>query len=117
MLSGFVDARNTPLVILEIGGREWEAIVDSGFNGYFELPSRGASAVEPQFRGSGISLLAGDQVVEEDYYAALVPFDGEIMDVLVTFVQGDRVLVGTRAMRSHRLEIDFPRLTVSLVRV
>jgi hypothetical protein len=29
---------DTPVVALDIAGREWPAIVDTGFNGDFELP-------------------------------------------------------------------------------
>lgn len=116
MLTGFVDARGAPVVVLDIAGREWLAIIDTGFNGHFELPIACASAVNPEFLGRGRSTLAGDQTVAEDYYTAQVPFDGRIVDAVVSFVRGQEILVGTRVLETYRLEIDFPRRTVSLVR-
>lgn len=44
------------------------------------------------------------------------PFDGEVIDANVTFVSGDKILIGTQMLRKYRLEVDFPAGTVVLQR-
>jgi hypothetical protein len=45
------------------------------------------------------------------------PFDGEFHPVQATFVETQRVLIGTRLLRNYRLTIDFPAGTLLLERV
>jgi hypothetical protein len=53
----------------------------------------------------------------EHCYQVEFPFDGETHYVLATFVPGDEILIGTRLLRRHRLEIDFTTRSVLLERV
>ena len=116
MIEGEVDARGIPIIQLKIGKRTWTAIVDTGFSGDLELPDDLKSEVDPQFIGEVRSFLGGGQVIVEDSFEVRLSFDGRIVSAEATFVPGFEILLGTRFLRRYRLEIDFPKGTVSLKR-
>jgi predicted aspartyl protease len=117
LIIGTVTELRVPIVELTVAGQSWEAIVDSGFNGDLELPIELKSALNCRFIGPQISILAGDQRIEEDAYEVEITFDDKLMRAEATFVVGRQILIGTRILRSHRLEIDFPARSVRLTRV
>lgn len=117
MIAGIVTDDDTPIVKLEIAGETWTAIVDTGFNGDFELPGALQSMLPHERMGQTFSNLAGGQQILEDAFLVEVHFDGEPVLAEVTFVPGDQILIGTRVLRGHRLEIDFPAQTLRLERV
>ena len=116
MIRGIVSEDGAPTVSISIAGRDWQAIIDTGFNGDFELPWELQRQLKCRFIGRMTSLLAGDQKIFEDVYLVEIEFDGEPAKAEATFVSQPQVLVGTRLMRRHYLEIDFPAATVSLLR-
>jgi predicted aspartyl protease len=117
LIEGLVTEDGTPIAVLTVGGTEWEAIVDTGFNGDLELPQSLAAYVNPRFAGRTWSELAAGQVVEEDAYAVDFPFDGQLVSALATFVPTRQILVGTRMMKRHELRINFVTQRVSVTRV
>jgi predicted aspartyl protease len=38
MIEGMVDERGVPVIELMVAGRKWSGLIDTGFNGYLELP-------------------------------------------------------------------------------
>jgi predicted aspartyl protease len=114
VIRGEVDEEGIPFVTLSMAGRDWRAIIDTGFNGFLELPYSLGSYVNPKYFGRGLSLLAGGQQVEEDQYLVDFPFDGDVIRGVATFVTGDELLIGTRLMRDHRLVINFSAGIVEL---
>lgn len=117
MILGTVTLDRVPLVKLTIAGREWTALVDSGFNGDLELPEALRPHVNARFEAEIISALAGNQQIREDGYRVELPFDGRTVTALATFVPGEDILLGTGLLSDYRLEIDFPARTVRLERV
>ena len=117
MIVGSVSDDGAPEVVLELAGRRWPAIVDTGFNGDLELPDELRSILPHEYIGRVISNLAGGQRIEEDAYTVEVPFDGELVSAEVTFVTGEQILIGTRLLWQHRLEVVFPKSTVTVERV
>ena len=117
MIEGTVSEQGVPSIELEIAGRRWVAVIDTGFNGDLELPAALRNDLAGQFVGRVTSLLAADQAIEEDLYLVDFPFDGEVLRTEATFATVNEVLVGTRLLRHHRLEIDFPNRTVAIERV
>ena len=105
-----------PFILLPIAGREWKAIIDTGFNGDLELPEALASLIKLRYIGRGTSLLAGNQAIEEDQFLVEVPFEDKTVRGIATFVSGDNILLGTNMLREHVLLIDFPQRTVTLTR-
>ncbi len=116
MIRGRVTDDGSPVIMALIAGREWSAIVDSGFNGDLELPDELRSHVDAEEFGPIESALAGGQVLTEEAFLVDFPFDGRTVRALATFVPGHEILVGTRLLRNHTLTIDFPAGTVLLER-
>lgn len=116
MIEGTVSEQGVPTIELEVAGRRWVAVIDTGFNGDLELPAALRDNLAGRFVGRITSLLAAGQVVEEDLYLVKFPFDEEVHQVEATFAAADEVLVGTRLLRRHRLEIDFQKRTVVIER-
>ncbi len=114
MIEGIITEDGVPAIEVEIGSQRWQAIIDTGFNGELELPERLRSHANAQFVGRAASLLAANQRIEEDVFLADFPFDGRIVRVQATFVDGDEILIGTRMLRDYRLRIDFPARTVAI---
>ena len=116
MITGTVSLARVPVVTVEVSGRYWEAVIDTGFNGDLELPIELKSLLPCRYVGQVTSLLAGGQRIDEDAYQIDFPFDGQIVRAEATFVSSPQILIGTRLLQLHRLEIDFPDGTVSLQR-
>ena len=116
MILGAVRDDGVPVITLTLAGNTWSAIIDTGFNGYLELPQSLRPSVNAQFIGRLESLLAGGQSVVEDNYRVEFPFDGRLMAVEATFSPGDEILIGTALLLHYRLEISFPQRTVLLQR-
>ena len=116
MVLGAVSDDGVPVIELAVAGNTWSAIIDTGFNGYVELPGPLRPSVNARFIGRLESLLAAGQSVLEDNYEVEFPFDGRLMQVEATFSPGGQILIGTGLLRDHRLEIDFAERTVVLER-
>ena len=117
MIAGVIDDRGLPIIQLSIAGRQWIAVLDTGFNGDVEIPYALGVQLDAQYLGTSHSQLAAGQVAVEESYELDFPFDGDLVPVEATFVSGDEILIGTRLLRNHRLEIDFFVGTVALERV
>ena len=114
MITGRVTEEGVPVVMLPVAGQLWPGIIDTGFNGDVELPERLRPVVQARFIGRMASLLASGQRMEEDLYLVEFPFDGQVVQAEATFVPNGDILLGTRLLRSYRLEIDFPAQSVVL---
>jgi len=106
-MRGAVTRDRVPVVELFLDGREWRAVIDTGFNGYLELPESLRGAVKARFLGYPESALAAGQTILEENYVVEFPFDGETLQIEATFAPGPDILLGTCLLRNHRLEIDF----------
>jgi predicted aspartyl protease len=116
VIPGRVSLDGIPLITLNLAGEEWSAIIDTGFNGDLELPSRLQGRLNDQPVGRVKSALAGGQILEEDAYLIDFPFDGELVQATATFGPDSRILLGTHLMRYHDLRINFALGTVLLER-
>lgn len=116
VIEGPVSSEGVPQIQLEVAGRAWTAIIDTGFNGYLELPSELKDALNAVYFGQIVSSLAGGQQLEEAAYYVEFPFDGDVVIAEATFVEGEEILVGTRIMLNHELAIDFPARSLRLER-
>ena len=116
MITGHVSEDGVPVVTLNVAGRSWSAIVDTGFNGDLELPNALQSQLNDQPVGRLKSALAGGQIIEEDAYSVEFPFDYQILQVVATFAPGSQILIGTNLLREYFLQIKFGSRTVRLER-
>ncbi len=117
MIEGQINEHGTPLIPLRLADQDWLAIVDTGFNGGLELPAALADVLNAESFGKVESRLAAGIVVSEEVFLVELDFDGRREFTPATFAAVRHVLIGTRLMRRHRLELDFPARTVRLERV
>lgn len=108
MIRGFVSEDGTPYIRMPLADREWLAVVDTGFNGYLELPLVLKTSLQPTYFARGKAQLAGGQNVVEDIYTVDIWFDERRVEAFVTFVDTSEILLGTAMLRDHHLEVDFP---------
>ncbi len=116
MIEGTITPEGVPQIDIEIAGRRWNAVFDTGFNGYVELPVALKEPLNADNIGPIRSTLAAGQTIIDDAYVAQFPFDGEEVTVVATFVEGEDILIGTEMLKQHILHIDFPEKRLSLQR-
>jgi predicted aspartyl protease len=117
VIVGTVDEHDVPSISLNIAGRLYRAIIDTGFNGDLELPESLRKHLRPEYLTQVTSYLAGGVTIQEDLYRVTLSFDGELTKPEVTFVVGREILIGTKMLRRHRLSINFVKRTVRLQRL
>jgi predicted aspartyl protease len=116
MIEGHVDAEGVPYIPLMLGQRRWMAIVDTGFNGGLDLPRALSNEITGKLLGRFEAELANGVTVTDEVYRIRVVFDDEERFVPASFSDTAEVLIGTRLLRRHFLEIDFPTKTVRVSR-
>ena len=116
MIDGEIGPYGVPVISLRIDGRDWSAVIDTGFSGDLRLSDELLSVVDARYIGEVRSFLAGGQVIDKDNYRVWFPFDGRTVLAEATFVGGFEILIGTRFFKRYRLEIHFPKRTVQLKR-
>ena len=114
MIAGRVTEDDIPVIEVAVGDQQWQAIIDTGFNGALELPVRLRPQVNARPRGRVVSILAANQQIEEDVFLVDFPFDGQTMRVEATFVESQQILIGMRLLRDYRITIDCPARSVAI---
>ena len=85
--------------------REFEAVVDTGFNGYLTLPTLLMEDLELPVVGDGEAVLADGSEAVFDVYGVTVHWDGQPIYV-ETGAVGVDPLVGMALLDGHNLNID-----------
>ena len=116
MISGVVTEDGVPLIVLRLAGDDWVAVIDTGFNGALELPNPLKERLDVISLGLVRSELAAGVVIGEEAFLVQIEFDGDEVETYATFADVEHVLVGTRLLAKHRLEIAFRRESVRLTR-
>ena len=93
MIEGSVDVEGVPSIEFEVDGREWRAVIDTGFNGDLELPYTLRNFVRAKFIGRIRSLLAGGQTIDEDNFLVQFPFDGVVRLMVGARFGSDEIVV------------------------
>ena len=83
MITGVVTANREAVIRLAARGpadqeQEIEAVVDTGFDGWFSLPSALIAQLELQWRRRGRALLADGSECVFDIYEGMVLWDGRL---------------------------------------
>lgn len=116
MIRGTVGPDGLPRITVQVDGKDWPALIDTGFNGDLELPHALGSAVGAQYQGTVYSVVADGRRIFEDSYRVLFPFDGDLLPAAATFAEVQELLIGTRLLRKHVLTINFAERTVVIER-
>jgi predicted aspartyl protease len=74
-------------------------------------------SLNPTFRGKVESVLANGEIIEEEIFLVDFDFDDQIIVAESSFGSGEAILIGTRLLHSHRLEVNFLDRSVLLERV
>ena len=106
-----------PLIELPVGSERLTAVADTGLNGYRELPQSLFDQLNPELEGELVAELASGVRITEVVYRVRLEFDGDDVDAVVSFVEGDGVLLGTKMLLNHRLTVDFPTANVLIERL
>ncbi len=105
------------MVSVEVAGIVYRAVIDTGFNGDLELSESLRDKLTARWAAKSLALLAGGVTIVEDIYLVDFPFDGRTVEAEASFVEGDEILIGTKLLSDHRLEIDFVKKTVRIERI
>jgi predicted aspartyl protease len=116
VIAGTVSADGIPLIVVDVAGQQWSAIIDTGFNGDLELPAVLRGKLNDQPIGRLKSTLAGGQIIEEDAYLVDFPFDDRVVEAVATYVPDSRILIGTNLLVQYYLQIRFASKVVRLDR-
>jgi predicted aspartyl protease len=117
VIEGRVTERRVPVIPIDIAGTVHWAVIDTGFNGDLELPESLRGQLHARWAAQSLAELAGGVCLVEDIYLVDFPFDGRIVvEAEASFVEGDDILIGTKLLGEHRLEIDFVNGTVRIER-
>ena len=116
-MTGEVDSRGTPILRLTVAGREWVAVIDTGFDGELELPDDLAQHFQRSPTGPARTTLAAGTIIEEELYMIDFPFDGAVVQAETAFAPVAEILIGTGLILEYRLDVNFVERTVLLEKV
>jgi len=106
-----------PVIAIDVAGTAHRAVIDTGFNGDLELPQSLRDRLNARWAAQSLAELAGGVCVVEDIYLVDFPFDGQIIvEAEASFADTDDILIGTKLLGGHCLEIDFVKKTVQIER-
>lgn len=121
MLKGRVNENDEPVVsidlILSTKPSRYNAIIDTGFNGYLSVPHSLVRKSSWYFAGVEEYELATGERVEQKVYLGRVIFDRKPLPVYVVTSNSEDILIGTKLLRSKKLTIDFDARVVSIKNV
>ena len=109
MIRGTIRNREA-IIELEVSGpgqpaQQFEAVIDTGYNGYLTLPSHLVTALQLPFVGHRRGTLADGSVTRLDAYLATVVWHGQPKDVLISQTAGTP-LIGMSLLEGSRLTMD-----------
>lgn len=110
MITGSVNAYREAIIrisILNSTGQpyDFDAIVDTGFNGSLTLPSVTIAALGLAWRTRGSAILANGLLEECDIYSGVAVWDGQSRTILIESAETDP-LIGMRLMQGYRIIIE-----------
>ena len=76
MIAGHVTDDGIPFIMLEVGGQQWRAIIDTGFNGDLELPVTLQALLDNEYVGRAHLHWPPDNGSRKMSTCVRCPFDG-----------------------------------------
>lgn len=97
MMTGIVTARREAILRLILrapNGREYDydAMIDTGYNGYFTLPPAVIAALGLQWHRLGYSTLADGTEIIFDVYDGVLLWDGQPTPILIDEMDSDSLI-------------------------
>ena len=118
MIRGFVNENDEPLVpitlLLKNRPRRFQAVLDTGFNGYLSVPETVVQRSGWDFVGyEEYEIATGDRVRERVYLGEVI-FDRQRLTTHVVTSRAEDILIGTRLLLDKALHLDFKKRTVRI---
>ena len=118
MTRGFVNENDEPLVpitlLLKNKPRRFQAVLDTGFNGYLSAPESVIQRSGWYFVGyEEYEIATGDRVRQRVYLGDII-FDRQRITTHVVTSRAADVLIGTRLLSAKTPHIDFKKRTVRI---
>lgn len=95
-----------PMLSFEVGGKNIEFLVDTGFNGELMLPVSVIKELCLEQIGRAEYFTADGGVVEAGVYAATLALFGELVEVDVVATDSDVSIVGMALLSDYRLVLE-----------
>lgn len=116
MIRGFVNENDEPLIpislLLKNRPRRFQAVLDTGFNGYLSMPESVVQRSGWYFSGyEEYEIATGDRVRERVYLGEVI-FDRQRFTTHVVTSRAEDILIGTRLLSHKTLHVDFKRRVV-----
>ena len=118
MIRGFVNENDEPLIpialLLRGRPRRFQAVLDTGFNGYLSVPESVVQRGGWYFAGyEEYEIATGDRVRERVYLGEVI-FGRRRFTTHAVTSRSEDVLIGTKFLSDKALHIDFKRRTVRI---
>jgi clan AA aspartic protease len=117
-IDGYFNARDEPVIRLEVGSAQIEFLVDTGFNGSLIMPDEMASGLEIKYdRGlEELYSVTGEMFLASGCSMEIGWFGERIRVPVVTSAEVSEAILGGQMLKGCRLIIDYGQHTVTVVR-
>lgn len=117
MATGRLTSKYVALIPIELFGKPYEAVIDTGFEGSLQLPNSLFQLVNPvHYRFLTYEYGAGQTGTMPSYWVKLT-IDGIEYQAETIFADTDQLLIGVEMLTGFRLEIHFVTGLVLLERM
>jgi len=111
MLKGRVNRYGEPVISIQLILRNrlanLTAVIDTGFNGYLNVPRRLLRQSKLLAIGTEKFEIATGALVEQEIYLGQVIFDGQRSPVYTVATEAQDILIGTKVLRRKTLVVNF----------
>lgn len=121
MIRGFVDENDEPIISITLalgkGPKRFQAVLDTGFNGYLSVPQSIALRSNWYFAGYEEYEIATGEQIKERVYLGKVLFENRRLIIPIVTSRSQDLLVGTKLLSGRELHVDFSKRTVWIRKV
>jgi clan AA aspartic protease len=112
-VEGYFNARDEPVISLQVGSLSIEVLVDTGFNGSLLIPGHVANQLDLRFEGPEEFQSVTGEVFLADAYSMEIDWLGTRITVpIATSREVSEALIGSHMLKDCRLTIDYKERSV-----
>lgn len=115
-INGYFNARNEPVIELQLNSIYVEMLIDTGFDGVLIIPSQIVDQLKLKFQGfEEFYSVTGEKIVGTAYSIEIV-WLGQILRVpIIVNSKINEAILGNQMVKNCRLTIDYGQRTVTIV--
>lgn len=118
MIKGYVNKYGEPIIKILLKLKEqtknYNAIIDTGFNGYLSVPKSIIKKTNWTYLGIEEYELASGELVVANVFLGEVDFNGSHLNVYVIASESKDILIGTKLFKNKFLGINFKNNIVEI---